>query len=460
MNIVFQIFFNTVILMARISKLWKRKKFSDYNSLFEVEFDRQIMVSERKRAFIVCIISCFIIPWLLMIPLRFRGYFPAETFVRYHGYNFFSWLAIVFGGLSLYELFYAITLILFLKKGRMFPIVPRFLNAFIEVSIPSVIIYFAFKVFFSIQALFTPILFVYFIFISLSSMRLMFTLSFFTGIAAGIEYMMVANYIIIHARFDENYSSLYYPGMHVSKGILLMLVGLVTGLVSIQVKKRMRRSIKSTEEKNRIIGMFGQHVSPAVVNKLLDQKGDLGSEVRYVCMMFLDIRNFTKFAETRKPEEVVDYLNTLFDFMIDIINQNNGIINKFLGDGFMAVFGAPFSDGEDCRNAVNAALAIIDRLEEEVRMGRIPDTAAGIGIHAGPAVTGHVGSSQRKEYTIIGDVVNLASRIEQLNKKYGSRLLVSEEVWKAVEKSTSNTEDLGSVDIRGHAETIHIYKMA
>jgi adenylate cyclase len=239
-----------------------------------------------------------------------------------------------------------------------------------------------------------------------------------------------------------------------------MLVGLVTGLVSNQIKKRMKRTQKALFEKNRIINIFGQHVSPAVVNKLLDQKGELGSEIRFVCMMFLDIRNFTKFAESRDPGDVVNYLNTLFDFMIDIINANNGIINKFLGDGFMAVFGAPVSDGNDCRNAVRAALGIISRLGEEIEAGRIPDTGVGIGIHAGQALTGHVGSSQRKEYTIIGDVVNLASRIEQLNKTYGSRILVSREVWSAIENGEFRAEDLGAVDIRGHSGAVQIYKLA
>lgn len=446
--------------MATVSKLWKRKSFADYTSIFEAEFDREIMVSERKRAIIVCIISCFVILWMIAIQLFYTRFFPASALARYYGYNLFSWLMIIFGALSMYELAYAVVLMVFLGKKKMFPIFPRFINALVEITIPTVITYFAFKVFFSIQALFTPILFMYFIFISLSAMRLMFMLSFFTGIAAGVEYIMVANYIIMHTKYDDAYSSLYFIGMHISKGILLMVVGLVTGMVSIQIKKRMKRSLKATEEKNRILGMFGQHVSPAVVNKLLGQKGELGSETRYVCMMFLDIRNFTKFAESRQPEEVVSYLNTLFDFMIDIINANKGIINKFLGDGFMAVFGAPVSDGEDCRNAVNAAMEIVRRLEEEVRTGRIPDTTAGIGIHAGQAVTGNVGSSQRKEYTIIGDVVNMASRIEQLNKQYGSKVLVSDEVCKSIEKSSSQVQDLGTVDIRGHAGTVHIYKLA
>ena len=446
--------------MASISKFWKRKKFADYSSLFEAEFDREIMVSERKRAFIVFIISCVVMIWMMAIQLFFTNLFPSIALGNYYGYNLFSWLIIIFAGLAVYELAYAIILVIFLGRKRMFPIGPRFFNALVEISIPTVITYFAFKVFFSIQALFTPILFIYFIFISLSAMRLMFTLSFFTGIAAGVEYIMLANYVIMHTKFDDKYSSLYYLGMHISKGALLMVVGFVTGMVSVQIKKKMKRSLQTSEEKNRILGMFGQHVSPAVVNKLLDQQGDLGSETRYVCMMFLDIRNFTKFAEHRKPEEVVDYLNTLFDFMIDIINEYKGIINKFLGDGFMAVFGAPVSDGEDCRNAVSAAMGIMRRLEKEVEAGRIPDTRIGIGIHAGQAVTGNVGSSRRKEYTIIGDVVNMASRIEQLNKQYGSTVLISDEVFKSIEKSSYQFQDLGTVDIRGHAGTVHVHKLA
>jgi adenylate cyclase len=446
--------------MAKITKLWRRKKFSDYNSQFELEFDREIMQSERRRAFIVCIIAAAAIFWFFIVQLFFTGYFPSIALSRFYGYNIFNWLAIVFGGLAVYELVYAITLAIFLGRKKMFPFFPRYLNALIEISVPTVIIYFTFKVFFSIQALFTPILLIYFMFISLSSLRLIFTLSLFTGIAAGIEYIMLSMYILRHLKFDEAYSSLYYSGMHITKGLLLMLVGLVTGLVSLQIKKRMKRTQNALFEKNRIINIFGQHVSPAVVNKLLDQKGELGSEIRFVCMMFLDIRNFTKFAESRDPGEVVNYLNTLFDFMIDIINTNNGIINKFLGDGFMAVFGAPLSDGNDCRNAARAALGIISRLGEEIEAGRIPDTGVGIGIHAGQALTGHVGSSQRKEYTIIGDVVNLASRIEQLNKTYGSRILVSREVWDAIENGEFRAEDLGAVDIRGHSGAVQLYKLA
>jgi adenylate cyclase len=248
--------------------------------------------------------------------------------------------------------------------------------------------------------------------------------------------------------------------MLTSKSFLIAMVGIVTGIVSIEIKKRIRRSLQTIDEKNHIINIFGQHVSPIVVDKLIQQKGELGSETRFVCVMFLDIRNFTQFAESKASEEVINFLNSLFDFMVDIINENGGIINKFLGDGFMAVFGAPISDGADCRNAVAAAMQIHARLKEEIAAGRISETRVGIGIHAGMAVTGHVGSSQRKEYTIIGDVVNLASRIEQLNKTYNSQVLVSDVAWKTIEDNEYIGEDIGMIDIRGHAGGVRLYKLA
>ena len=175
------------------------------------------------------------------------------------------------------------------------------------------------------------------------------------------------------------------------------------------------------------------------------------------CMMFFDIRNFTSFSENKDPVEVVNYLNCLFDFIIDIINKNNGIVNKFLGDGFMAVFGAPISGEDDVKNAIQSSFEILERIQLETIKGNIPSTKVGIGLHAGKAVTGNVGSASRKEYTIIGDVVNLASRIEQLNKKYATQILVSEDVWNLYDEKRG--EFIDEVDIRGREEKVRIYKL-
>src|SRR5215510_488760 len=101
--------------------------------------------------------------------------------------------------------------------------------------------------------------------------------------------------------------------------------------------------------------------------------------------MFLDIEGFTTFSESRRPEEVVEYLNSLFSFMIDSVNRHHGIVNKFLGDGFMAVFGAPISDTSDCRNAVAASLEIVEKVTSMNATGEIAPTAIRIGLHAGEA---------------------------------------------------------------------------
>jgi adenylate cyclase len=247
---------------------------------------------------------------------------------------------------------------------------------------------------------------------------------------------------------------------HIFKGFLLFLTGVVTGLVTLQIKKRIVGSFEMIEERNRISRTFGEHVSPEVMNKLLALKPDLRSEKRNVCVMFLDIRNFTYFAEKRTPEEVVAYLESLFEFMIEIVNRHHGVVNKFLGDGFMAVFGAPLSEGTDCLNGLAAAQEILSRLKAEVAQGTVLPTSLGIGLHAGEAVTGSIGSPLRREYAVIGDVVNLASRIEQLNKQFGSELLISEMVWQALGEHLTGAIPMGQVHVKGREEAIQVYQVA
>ena len=175
--------------------------------------------------------------------------------------------------------------------------------------------------------------------------------------------------------------------------------------------------------------------------------------------MFLDIRQFTPFVESRQPEEVVAYLNTLFGFMIDIVQAHHGVINQFLGDGFMATFGAPVSIGNSSQHATEASQEIISKLNSEVSLGNIPKTKIGIGLHFGEAVTGNIGSSLRKQYSITGKVVIMASRIEQLNKKYKTSLLISDEVYKKLNDSTQKTFlTLGPTKIKGSVKLVSLYK--
>jgi class 3 adenylate cyclase len=221
-----------------------------------------------------------------------------------------------------------------------------------------------------------------------------------------------------------------------------------------------RRQQRVIEERNRIMGVFGQHVSPEVVNKLLSQNVGQGGEMRNVCLMFLDIRDFTAFTEKANPVEVVEFLNSLFEFMVDCVNRNQGIVNKFLGDGLMAVFGAPLPDEKNCHHALKASIEILNRLSQfNAAHGGTP-TRIGIGLHSGLAVTGTIGSAQRKEDTIVGDTVNVAKRIEELNKTLGSRLLISEQVWNALASKPKVSKKVGRVRVKGHEAPILLYQVA
>ena len=175
--------------------------------------------------------------------------------------------------------------------------------------------------------------------------------------------------------------------------------------------------------------------------------------------MFLDIREFSQYAEKKQPEDIIKFQNDVFGFMIEIINMNNGIINQFLGDGYMATFGAPLSSGNDCQNALNASVKIIDELEKKNEKGELPGIKIGIGLHSGFVVAGNVGTETRKQYSISGNTVILASRIEQLNKTYNSSLLISKEVMEKVDLKDLEPEYHGKVQIKGRAEPIEIYQI-
>jgi len=424
---------------------------------FEQALARETLASEQLRVTIIAVILSF-----LLVIYATLSFSPAHTLLDQLFHGKLPWvtvLSLIVPALA-YELLARAVFGYFLKANREPPLPARYANALLETSFPTLIIMLAAGIFGPVYALLLPPTLFYFFFILLATLRLDFGLCVFTGAVAAVEYVGLAWAYLGRGQVLAAEPILTAMPHHLGKGVIFLLTGLLAGLVALQIKRQFVNSLRLVEERNRVVGMFGQHVSPAVVEKLLTQAVDVGGEVRHVCLMFLDIRDFTAFAEAQSPEAVVQYLNTVFEFMIETVNRYQGIVNKFLGDGFMAVFGAPILDGEDSRHAVEAALEIVAKLDELNARSGIPPTRIGIGLHAGEAVTGNVGSALRKEYTIIGDVVNLASRIEQLNKQFGSRLLVSESVWLAIGEAGQAATALGPVQVKGHAAPVQIYKLA
>lgn len=206
---------------------------------------------------------------------------------------------------------------------------------------------------------------------------------------------------------------------------------------------------------------LARYVSQDVADRVLTDRElpALRGERRQITVLIADVRNFTTMSERLPPEDLVRSLNIFFERMVDAIFTHRGTLDKFLGDGLLAVFGAPLDDAEHQKMAVFAAEAMLKasrRLRAEIRVRHKVDWRIGIGVHTGWAVVGNVGSEQRMEYTAIGEAVNATSRIEALNKQYHTDFLASA----AVVESASDCfkfREVDSVQLRGISQPIKLY---
>ena len=237
------------------------------------------------------------------------------------------------------------------------------------------------------------------------------------------------------------------------------MAGLLAGAVGATIKRHFERALAAASARDRVTNLFGQHVSPRVVERLLAIGAAELSEMTLVCVMFVDIRGFTQAARSRTPADVVARLDAVFEILVDIVDRHNGIVNKFLGDGLLAIFGAPIEDPLEAANAVRAAREMLSAVGAS-NVGNAWPIRLGIGIHVGQAVAGIVGSSRRKEYTVVGDTVNLASRLETLNKEVGSELIVSDAVREAAGDAIGDALPLGPITVRGYTKPVTVWRLA
>lgn len=220
-------------------------------------------------------------------------------------------------------------------------------------------------------------------------------------------------------------------------------------------------------ERTRLRRMFGQYVSDEVVEKLLatGQRPDLGGEALHVTILFADIRDFTKISERLRAHQVVDMLNTYLSQVCEVILEQGGTVDKFIGDAVMAVFGSPVRFKDHARHAVRAALAIAATarefrswMYEHFADMDLPEFTIGIGVHTGDAVIGNIGSPKRKEFTAIGDTVNTASRIEEITKQLGCTIVASGATISAAGSGVL-TGKREKVSIRGRDEQLEVFEV-
>ena len=421
---------------------------------FEERLTREIHQSERTRMLILAGLSGSLAVTFPVLVLVFR-----QNYAHIFGTAWAAQVIAVFVLLAIYELVIRQVVGRRLEKGKTLPRPLRFLNAVVETSVPSILIVIAARRGDPVYPLQSAAAYLYPVFIVLSTLRLDFRLSVFTGCVAAVEYVALSAVLVSSSEVAAG-TLFSLPPFYLAKGVTLVLAGFAAGFVADQIKRRVMSVVRALEERQRIVSAFGQQVSPAIVEELLKQGPTIPSKRTFVCVLFMDIRGFTRLVENKTPEEFVAYQNAVFGAAIEIVDRNHGVINQFLGDGFMATFGAPVATGRDCRNALTSARELLVAVKALSDSGRIPATSIGIGLHAGEAVSGNIGSQTRQQYSISGNVVILASRIEQLNKDYDSRLLVSAEVLREAGEGDHGAKSLGLVQVKGRDEPIEIYRLA
>lgn len=278
------------------------------------------------------------------------------------------------------------------------------------------------------------------------------------GLAA---LLVIAVYVVAQTLFSG--SHIWLPYLSTEFGIL---AALPCGLAWQYVKANLLQS-ETEKQRTELMGLFSRYVDPQVARTIWLRRDEvsLQGDERMATVLFSDIRNFTGITAGKPSKVVLHWLNRYFTAMDEVIREHDGFLNKFIGDGLLVVYGIPLSQGEeqDACQAVRTAQSMLERVkqlnacrdEEE----DCPELRIGIGIHTGMLTCGSVGSAQRLEYSVIGETVNLASRLESLNKEFHTEIILSASTYEKVKKNFPELRPLGTTPVRGFGEEIAVYGM-
>ncbi len=401
----------------------------------------------------VKILISFLALGLLVMSANFFLVEDGATFFKhaYTKYTVISWLAIFL----VFEIISYFVLRKYFGKKIDLPYFLKTINVVIEALLPGILLFTLVLLEDSPIFLDSPLIFVYFILLSLAALNLQLMHTVILGVIATLSYFFVT-YFAIYYHDPENTILHFPPGLYFARSFFMLFAFLGATLVAKEFKKWLNLSLNLQSENLEIERLFGQQVSGPIAQTIL--KNDDVIKASEVSVMFIDIRGYSRFAERKSPNQIIQFQNNFFNPIINVINDHDGIVNQILGDGLMATFGAPVSQPDHAQKAFNAAVAIFDKIKIEISAKNIPKTTFGIGIHSGEVVMGNIGNELRKQFSISGHTVNIAARIEQANKEFNSELLISESTFDGIEE----IEDIvliGDVKMKNMSNPIKVYKV-
>ncbi len=290
----------------------------------------------------------------------------------------------------------------------------------------------------------------------------------FTGVIPGLFFSFIYILKIVtwsNASILKPIKELLHSMKNVEKGNLDSYTVVRSREETGQLASGFNQMLDGLKERDKIKSLFGQYLSAEISEEILKGNVDLSGSMYKATILFADIRGFTTLSEKISPHETISFLNEYYNVLIDVIHQYGGIIDKFMGDGILVLFGVPIASKDHADRAVAAAFTMQERLKE-FNKSRLEKgdfvVRIGIGIHTGDVIAGNVGNSNKLEYTVIGDTVNVASRIENLTKKYETEMLIGESVYESLSTTNKNRErfqKLDGVTIRGKRLKVNLLKL-
>ncbi|TFH43099.1 MAG: adenylate/guanylate cyclase domain-containing protein [Chrysiogenales bacterium] len=284
---------------------------------------------------------------------------------------------------------------------------------------------------------------------------IVYLLIFISSLRYGIPVIVYTTFLgmllsafLVFRESNDIYASLYISGY-------ILGAGIASGIIS----ESMTHLVVHLQKREMLMRFLSKEIVDGIDAGQI--KLDLGGKEKQVTIVMTDIRGFTEMLEKRMPQDIVHILNEYFTVMTEVLYKHGGIVDKFIGDAIMALFGIPEEKGNESINAIYAAqemLAELDLLNARFRDQGFDPIKIGISINCGKVIAGNIGSVKRMDYTVIGDAVNVTSRLESLNKKYNTSIVFSENINEHV-ADTFSTRFLGEVVLRGRKEPTRVYTL-